>query len=1224
MNGYRPFMHFRLSEIVIDRRVMKTSITTLAHWLAKRFNSIAALLERTGRSTITQSKFVDLAPTDKADKAGIYSEAILYATNNAKVFNIALTGPYGSGKSSIIQSFVKRYRPRVLYISLAAFVPEADSVGGKVDPQEIERSILQQMLFGADANKLPLSRFKRIQSPGVWSIFKSLYIMLGILALWYVFVQREDITSGTFFAPLALSNWLNLGSFALAAIFLWMTLHQFYVASFGVSLKSVSLKNIELRPASDDQESILNRHLDEIVYFFQSTDYDLVIIEDLDRFNNAEIFVTLREINSLVNKNAGVKRTVRFLYALRDDMFVNTDRTKFFEFIIPVIPIINSSNSIDMVLEQGRRLELDGRLDRQFLREVSRHLNDLRLIQNIFNEYAIYVANLETDEENLLDANKLLAILIYKNVYPRDFEQLHRNAGNLAGILSRQNELIRHGEAVYRTEIAELEQALQIAELQTPLNLKELRQIYAMALVEKLPENTVSAGLDRRTQIPLSKMVEHDAFEQLIEAQSVICRTPNNQNLGHDISNFQGGVDSQKSYPQRKAEIESKTADNKNETLRRIRNLRSKIATLRTTKLNELLQLNTNLVSDLFKGFEENGELARFLILEGHLDDTYYQYTSLFHSGRLSPNDNKFLIQIRAFITPEPGFPIDNPKEVIAAMRDEDFRQSYVLNLKLVDSLLSDQSRYLDQTQKFFEFLSSEFESCEGFFDAYYASGRHVAGLLSGLADTWKGLVPTAIASPKNIFHVTQLVASLPENSLKTLARDFGELPEFVSANLPEILARSPELAPERLKCLDFEVKDLAAIKEHSGIVRVMFEAGLFELTIANLKYAYESILGENDLEPLRERNFTAIRSTNNAVLMDRVERDFERYLRDVLLELPENSKEDAAAILAVVRRDTLDQDDLRDFLERQTTLLPSLEDVPERLHAMLFKLNVIEPTWVNCLAFLGGDGFEAESLVEYLDRDDVRAAILEHLIPNDSASQQLRQFLIGADSLSDAAYQEFARALPKQFKKFPDGLEPTKLRILIDERRITFSKESLDVLADATDLQVLFVATNVDTYLADPDSFALDDGFREELLRSEIDHVAKRGIVDLMDLGALAGLPERSALVGPIINQHDANISNIDASIAQSLIAHSRPIAMQVSLFNKCHSLLADDEVRDVLAGLPRPFSEITTGYIAPRLKNSPENLDLVRWLDSRNIISSWSEGGFFTGEIRVNLYRR
>ncbi len=1204
---------------------MRKPIIALTRWLANSLNSIVSWLESKGRIADMQSKFVDLAPTDAADKAGVYFEAILFATNNAKISNIALTGPYGSGKSSIIQSFLKKYRRPALHISLAAFVPEADSSDDKVSRQEIERSILQQVLYGADANKLPLSRFKRIQSPGVGSVFKSLYITLGVLALWYVFHQREEIISGIFFIPLALSNWYNLGIFGVAVTFLWVTLHHFYVASFGLSLKSISLKDVEIKPAHDDQASILNRHLDEIVYFFQSTDYDLVIIEDLDRFNNAEIFVTLREINSIVNENAGVKRTIRFLYALRDDMFVNTDRTKFFEFIIPVIPIINTSNSIDMVLEQGRRLELDGRLDRQFLREVSRYLNDLRLIQNIFNEYAIYVANLETDGENLLDANKLLAILIYKNVYPRDFERLHRGAGTLAEILDRQDELIEHGEATYRIEIAELEKRLEVAERQTPSDLRELRQIYAMALIEKLPVNVARVSLDNQTWIALPQLVSHDAFEQLIGASRLFCRNSNNQQLQQvDASKLQSEVDSQKSFQQREVEMESKAADNKSKSLHRINELRSNIAALRTTKLTELLRLNADRVQDLFEDFGGNGELARFLILEGHLDDTYYQYTSLFHSGRLSPNDNKFLIQIRAFVTPGPGFPIDNPKEVIAAMRDEDFRQSYVLNVKLVDSLLSEQSRYLEQTQKLFEFLLSEFESCEEFFDTYYTSGREVVGLLSGLANAWKGLVPAVIASPNNISHVTQLVSNLPETSLKTLARDYDELPEFVSANLPEILVNSPELAPERLVFLDFEVKDLAAIKEHSEIVRVMFEEGLFELTIPNLEYVYQAIWGENDLEPLRERNFTTIRSMNNSTLIKRVERDFDRYLHDILLELQGNSKEDAPAILAVVRHDALDQDDLRGFLERQTTLLPTLEDVPERLHAMLFKLSMIEPTWENCLAFMVGEGFEADSLVGYLDRDVVRDMILEHPIPSDPDSLQLHKFLFEAGSLSDTAYGEYIHALPKPFKKPPEELEPAKLRILINEGKIIFTKESLDALADNRDLQVRFVADNIDTYLADPEDFELDDDFREELLRSEVDNVTKLEIIELMDLGVLVSLPERSALIGSIINDTNANISNFDGSIAQSLVIHSRPIETQISLFNKLHARMTDDEVHNVLDDLPKPFSEIKTGYNTPRLQNTPKNQGLVRWLKSRKIISSWSEGGFFTDDIKVNLYRR
>ncbi len=403
-----------------------------------------------------------------------------------------------------------------------------------------------------------------------------------------------------------------------------------------------------------------------------------------------------------------------------------------------------------------------------------------------------------------------------------------------------------------------------------------------------------------------------------------------------------------------------------------------------------------------------------------------------------------------------------------------------------------------------------------------------------------------------------------------------------------------------------------------------MFEKGFFELTIPNLEYVYQAILGENDLEKLRERNFTTIRLKNNTTLIKRVERDFDLYLRDILLSLQGNSKEDAPAILAVLRHDTLDKNVLWEFLERQTTLLPTLEDVPDRLHAMLFKINMIEPSWVNCLAFMEADGFEADSLVGYLERDVVRGAILQHPIPSDSDSQQLRQFLFEAGSLSDAAYNEYVHALPKAFSKLPEGLESTKLRIVIDEGKITFTKESLDALADNRDLQILFVAANIDTYLVDPEKFALDDDFREKLLQSKIGNVDKLRIVELMDLGALEDLPERSAIIGPVINSTDAILSNLNSSIAKSLIINSTPIVTQISLFNKYHSLMSNDEVRHVLANLPQPFSEIKTGYYRPRLKNTTENQALVEWLKSREIISSWSEDRFSNDIIRVNPYRK
>uniref|UniRef100_UPI002FCDD772 YobI family P-loop NTPase n=1 Tax=Albibacillus kandeliae TaxID=2174228 RepID=UPI002FCDD772 len=60
-------------------------------------------------STVGPANFVDLAPTDEADQGGVYSAALKFATNSSDVSNIAFTRPYGSGKSSIIRSFLKSW-----------------------------------------------------------------------------------------------------------------------------------------------------------------------------------------------------------------------------------------------------------------------------------------------------------------------------------------------------------------------------------------------------------------------------------------------------------------------------------------------------------------------------------------------------------------------------------------------------------------------------------------------------------------------------------------------------------------------------------------------------------------------------------------------------------------------------------------------------------------------------------------------------------------------------------------------------------------------------------------------------------------------------------------------------------------------------------------------------------------------------------------------------------
>lgn len=1215
--------------VVRDRMITGKSkplsdrLRDLARWSAVRLETIAACLNDYASPARTSSEFVDLAPTDEADPDGVYARALEEATTNPNVSNIALTGPYGSGKSSIIRTFLKRHPRSALHISLAAFLPEADDPKRKVSKQDIERSILQQLLYGADADKLPLSRFKRIKSPGFWSSkFRSLYIVIGLMALWYVFTKRSAVLSGTYFAPFEISNWFNFAMLGLAAIFLWHVVHYAYVASFGVSLKSISLKNVELSPAAADQSSILNRHLDEIVYFFQSTDYDLVVIEDLDRFDDSDIFVTLREINSLVNGYVGVKRRIQFLYALRDDMFANTDRTKFFEFIIPVIPIINASNAIDMVLKQGERLALQDRLDPQFLREVSRYLNDLRLIRNIFNEYAIYVANLETDGDNSLDPNKLLAVLIYKNTYPRDFEKLHRGEGRLASIFDRKDTLIAEAERACRKEIAQLEQDIENAEQQIPKDIKELRRIYAMALIERLPSPLVSVGMRRDATLAVAQLTDSATFDDIISSKQVHTLTVNNVWSQHDFSELQSAVDPASSYADRVASIEMRSQASRDAAYKRIRELREKIKDVRSSKFSLLLRNDSEHLTQTLAHLEDGGELARFLLLEGHLDDSYYQYTSLFHSGRLSPNDNKFLRQIRGYLTPEPDFPLDNVAEVIVNMRDEDFGLSYVLNVKLVDALLSDPAQH-DRSATLFRFLAAEFSEQQEFFQAYYATGTQIVKLLVGLSAAWPRFVPAILEGPMRDTHLASLIEHAPDQLLSQLGGNHPELGEYLSGALPAILSHAEGLEPSKLKPLAIQVQDLSAIEEHPQIIRALVGDGHYRLSLENLDFIYVSVLGQSDIERLHRQHFSSLREIASSPLMDRISSEFETYFENVLSQLDGNNDEALPALLELLSHDELDAEKVEAFIAKQNAVFPSLQEVPDRYHSALFRRAKIEADWENCLAFLRGNTFDADSFLKFLSDYNVRSSLLKTSVPAETDALPLRDFIREANGLPDDAYRAYVAAIKNRAKSFPVNLEPTKRQIIVEECGVEFTDGNLVALSDDIGLQVAFVSKNIATYLKDPAAISLDDDFREHLLRTDIADDDKRAVIGLMDLNQLVDRPGRAALVGPILARTDTDLETITPEATQAIILAAIPTPVQIKLFNELNRTLDVSQVRETLKLLPRPYNEITVGFGRPQLNNSDENRIFVEWLDRRNVISSFGKA-WWGDDIVINLYRK
>ena len=138
--------------------------------------------------------------------------------------------------------------------------------------------------------------------------------------------------------------------------------------------------------SEDIKKKTFDQYINELSYVLNTAQIDIVCFEDVDRFNNVLIFEKLREINFIINHDKANKKKIMFFYLIKDQLFEARNRTKFFDFIIPIVPFIGSSNSFEKMQE----LFMEEKISNHFVSLSSVYVDDMRLLNNIYNEYMVY------------------------------------------------------------------------------------------------------------------------------------------------------------------------------------------------------------------------------------------------------------------------------------------------------------------------------------------------------------------------------------------------------------------------------------------------------------------------------------------------------------------------------------------------------------------------------------------------------------------------------------------------------------------------------------------------------------------------------------------------------------------------------------------------------------------------------------------------------------------
>ena len=663
----------------------------------------------------------------EAEHSG-YVSALEAALEDDEIRNIALSGNYGVGKSSILRELGKRLDGRVVELSLSTLAPiEASKLDESVPLQattptnRIQQEIVKQLLYREDPSKTPASRFRRIERFR-WLREFGMAALLGLaVAVIFLLTGWTAQIAATFTALNDLGGWTHLIVWVVAttAVLLvrWLFDGKIRIKQLSAGAATVTL--------DDNSVSYFDQYLDEIVYFFDVSDRDVVIFEDIDRFNDSHIFETLRALNTLLNASPQIEKPIRFIYAIKDSIFdrigleaegrkletgvlaiedpaqaeaVRANRTKFFDLVIPVVPFITHRSARNL----ATRLlgEIEHKVEPELLDQAAQYVPDMRLLKNVRNEFIVFRDRIFSGDGKQLDLSErdLFAMMLYKSTHLTDFETIRLGKSNLDTLYKLSRELVAEnikrieGERrVLRQRLARINgAATRSAQLGDRL-LAHVQRVVAAAGYQR-QHATYSFERQDKSVDDLKSVQFWTSFVAADGDPVLQWRN----NYGHTLSFTRSHLATELGDPLDPDSWSEADRDSLNE---QIEDKAEEIKFLRSADLGDLVRRPEFLVThektarSLASVAEEllKPGLAYQLVRAGYLNRNFTLYTSTFHGDRVSPAATNFIIHHVERDLMDENFEL-GPEDVDAVVRERGksaLKEPALYNIAILDRLLT-------------------------------------------------------------------------------------------------------------------------------------------------------------------------------------------------------------------------------------------------------------------------------------------------------------------------------------------------------------------------------------------------------------------------------------------------------------------------------------------------------------------------------------------------------
>lgn len=1184
---------------------------------------------------VSYSEYRDLTPIDSVENGDEYIEALNWAFQNEKVRNIALTGPYGAGKSSIIETFLckndgdksahNKIRATALKISMATFLEEnAVKDGSKrkiaINANEVEEGILKQLFYKVEPSRIPQSRYRKLHPiKRVKTFFIVLITMLITLFFMEAFMPDicgkfmkviERVVSLVLPAPF----FAKIAAVLLFILFAWIITYLYRTEISKFKVKEIKLPaDTTVQSGTEESDSVFNRNLDEIMYFFEETGYKTVFFEDLDRLDDSKIFVQLRELNDLLNKDDAIKsKPIVFVYAVRDDIFSKEDRTKFFDFIIPVIPVVNSTNSGEILLQRLQEAKANGiehDISQRFVLDVSPFISDMRILQNIYNEFVVYKRTLRTSQELSLSDEQMLAMSVFKNLYPSDFTDIQDEKGVLKKAFVNKSAFIAGKKQRIQEDIDNYSSVIQNAQNDTCRTIRELK--YAMLgtlMGGPYRFDSFSDGSWNSSGVEACTIMDDDYdMVQLMQSnyKYINCTNQNEyqENITFDAEVLASYIERWKSIK----EVGEKGLENLQADLERLREKQHKLSGMSIVEL-----LKTYPVGEVFSEDVQANKLLVFLLRRGYIDEKYASYINYFKGTSITKDDMNFILAVKNQTSLDFDYHLTKTPMVIERLQTYEFEQKAIYNFELLEQLLGEEIS--EKLTAFIQQLADGDDISWRFIDEFVSRTSKQPLFIRLLAESWSGMW-THISADETLTYDRQLMYLqniLSESKISTIkAQNIdGCMTRFFEEHA-DILQRLKDCDNEKIipiiDSLDVHFSVLRTATVSSTVLDNVFENRHYLMNEEMIKtvIAYK---GSDFLDDFEEKPYSTLATLSYPALLQYVQDNIMMFIDEIVLTHKNLSDSPEDIIDMLIRLEGKTELQVK-LVEQENFRIDSIDDCAgEHVRAnksdwmpvwdMLLKKNVVKMSWENIFDYWKVYQF-SEALKKYVDLYAGELAEMDTTVVDDSF---IKVFIA-----ADFGQEINQRILPVlRLEKFDldiSSITESTLRTMVDCNYFEFTADRYTTVASvSSDIGIDFIIKNQETYMSLKDSIAMTSSLLEQLIFNEdLDENNRHQIFS------------------------DYAESHMTEKIAMQMKLHNLPVSKNIFvsawnctdeethvelLLDYC-TILDTDELEQYFTELSAPYSELSdrSRKHDVTLPRTDKNKILAERLKEIEYLTSWRE---------------